>query len=163
MNTRLIDNASIIWAIQTKDWTGAAATGDVASFKNHNHATVIIKVDSFAGGTPAVTLNQATTVANGSGKALGFSKMWTNLANTSSSVLVETTVASNTFNLNTANSIYVIEVDAAQLDVTNNFDCFNVLIGTPGSNTDLYGAIYIMGDGARYHQAQSTAIDPLID
>lgn len=159
MNTRLVDNTSIVNAIQTKDWTGAAATGDMVNMKDYNHLTIIIKVDAFAAGTPAVTLNQATDVANTGGKALGFSKQWTNRANTSSAILTEVAVTSNTFNLNTANSLYVIEVDAATLDVTNNFDCCNVLIGTPGSNTDLYGAIYVLSQ-PRFPQAQGIT-DPI--
>ena len=162
MTTRLVDQTSIVWAIEPKNWTGAASSGKVVSLKNFNHLTAIINVGAWAGGTAAVTLNQATDVSNTGGKALSFTKMWTNQANTTLQYLTETAVVSNTFNLNTANQICVIEIDAASLDVTNNFDCVSVNVATPGSNNDLYGAVYVMS-GSRFPEAQSSAVDPRLD
>ncbi len=150
---RLVDKGNIVWGTETKNWTGAASTSDWVSLKNFGHATIIIKTDAWAGGTSAITLNQATAVAGTAAKALSFAKMWTNAADTSSDLLVETAVVSDTFTIGTANAIYVIEVDAASLDLQNNFDCLAVLGATPGSNADLYGVLFILQAPARYTAA----------
>jgi hypothetical protein len=151
-NTRLVDQIKTFYAAPILNYTGAAMTAAWVSLKNYNHITFTILTGAWAGGTAAVTLNQATAVAGTSTKALGFSKMWTNIASVTGDTYVETAVASNTFNLNTANCTYIIEVDAATLDVTNNFDCITLTIASPGSNNDFYNAIYQLS-GARYQQA----------
>lgn len=134
------------------DTTGAAISSDWLSLKNYAHATFIIAQGAWAGGTPAVTLAQATAVAGTSEKALAFLKRWTKVAVTGT-VWVETAVTSNTFNLPaTANTINVIEVEAAELDTDGGFDCIQLEIATPGSNADLLCAIAILS-GARYPQA----------
>jgi hypothetical protein len=69
-------------------------------------------------------------------------------------------VASNTFNIGTANKLYVIEVDAETLDMNNAFDCVTVGIASPGANADFYGVTYILS-GARYQQ--STPPSALVD
>ena len=152
MNTRLVDNVKFVTAAVPKNYSGAASGNTWISMKNYNHLTVHILTGAWAGGTAAVTINQATAVAGTSQKALAFSSQWTNIADTTGDALVQTAVTSNTFSLNTANCIYVIEVDAATLDATNNFDCLSVQIASPGSNADLYSMSYILS-GSRYQQA----------
>ena len=135
-----------------KDITGSAQSGDWFSLKNYSHITFIISQGAWAGGTPAVTLAQATAVAGTSEKALAFTKRWTKVADTGT-VWVETAVTSNTFNLPaTANTINLIEVESAELDTDGGFDCVQLEIATPGSNADLLCAIAILS-GARYPQA----------
>ncbi len=151
-NTRLIDQIKTVYAAPILNYTGAAMTAYWVSLKNYNHITFQIMTGAWAGGTAAVTINQATAIAGTSTKALGFTKMWTNIAAVTGDTYVETAVASNTFNLNTANCLYQIEIDAATLDVTNNFDCLTLTIATPGSNNDFYNVLYQLS-GARYQQA----------
>ena len=43
-------------------------------------------------------------------------------------------------------------VEASDLDLANNFDCFRVSVASPGANNDFYG-IMIYLYGARYPQA----------
>lgn len=151
-NTRLIDNYGIEVAAVPVDTTGAAVTGDYYSLKNYNHVTFIILQGAWAGGTPAVTLKQATAVAGTGEKALSFTKYWTKTGITGTTY-TETTVASDTFNLPaTANTITVIEVDAASLDVSGGFDCVRVGVASPGSNADLIAVVAILG-GPRFAQA----------
>ena len=134
------------------DTTGAAISGDWLSFKNYAHATVIISQGAWAGGTPAVTLAQATDVAGASEKALAFTKRWDKVAVTGTT-FVERTVTSNTFNLPaTANTINVIEIEAAELDTDGGFDTFQVEVASPGANADLISILVILS-GARYPQA----------
>lgn len=151
MNTRLIDNIKPVWAMEPKNYTGAAGTASYVSLKNYNHITIAIQTGAWAGGTAAVTLSQAKTVAGGSSKALAFSTMWVNTG-AAPDTFTATTVSSNTFNLDTANLLYVIEVDAATLDIDNDFDCISVAIASPGGNNDFYGVTYWLC-GSRYPQS----------
>jgi hypothetical protein len=113
---------------------GALATTngdcDYVSLKGYNRLTIVIAVDNattVTGG--AITLKQATTVAGGSEKALAFSKMYADIDTATGDSLTETAVTSNTFTTDTTdnkNLLYVIEVKAEDLDVTNSFDCVRV-------------------------------------
>lgn len=154
MNNRLFDNAKIVPAFVPIDTTGAGQDGDWVSLKNYNHLTVIIMKGAWAGGTSAVTLQQATDVAGTGAKALGFTKQWVGTALTDDN-LAETAVTSNTFNLSTtANEFHVIEIDAATLDVDGGFDCVRVRTATPGANADLVAGLYVL-TGCRYSQADT--------
>lgn len=151
MNNRLVHNAAIEVAAVPIDTTGAAVTGDYFSLKNFNHLTLIISQGAWAGGTPAVTLKQATDVAGTSEKALSFTKRWTKVALTGTT-FTETTVSSDTFNLPaTANTINVLEIDASMLDVDNGFDCVRLNIASPGANADLICVVAILSQ-PRYPQ-----------
>lgn len=154
-NNRLVDNAKIVFGAPAKDYSGAANTEKYVSLENYNHCTIILQCGAWAGGTAAVTVNQATDTAAASAKALGFGIQFTNRSNTSTDTLVETTVTSNTFNLNTANAVYVIELDAATLDVRNSFNSIAVEIGSPGVNADLYSVTYILSQPRYASQVSS--------
>ena len=84
---------------------------------------------------------------------MSFAYQWT-YASTGFTIdaLTRTAVSSDTFNLAAANSVHVIEVEASDLDVANNFDCFRVSVASPGANDDIYG-IMIYLYGCRYPQA----------
>ena len=127
----LTDAAKIVYGSPI---IGALATTngdcDYVSLKNFSRCTVVIAVDNattVTGG--AVTLKQATAVAGTDEKALAFAKMYANLDVAASDTLVETAVTSDTFTTLTTdnkNALYVIEINAADLDVANGFDCLRV-------------------------------------
>jgi hypothetical protein len=148
----------IIWAAEPKSYSGAAVTKKYVSLKYYKRLTILIQTGAWAAGTAAVTLKQATAVAGTGVKALSFTKQYNDEA--VSGTLVETAVVSDTFNLATANKVYVIEVDAEQLDMANGFDCLSVDIASPGANVDLYGVVYVLS-GCRYEQ--STPPSPIAD
>lgn len=151
---RLSENCKIVVGAVPIDTTGAAVTGDYVSMKGYSHLTVVIMQGAWAGGTPAVTLKQATAVAGTGEKALSFTKYWSGVALTADT-LTAATVTSDTFNLTaTANTFTVIEVDASSLDADNSFDCVRVGIASPGANADLVAVLYILS-GSRYPQATS--------
>jgi hypothetical protein len=151
-NMRLVENAKIVVGAVPIDTTGAAVAGDYVSLKGYSHLTIVIMQGAWAGGTPAVTLLQATDVAATGAKALSFTKYWSGTALTAD-LLTANTVTSDTYNLTaTANKFNVIEVDASSLDVDGGFDCVRVGIATPGSNADLIAVLYIL-TGPRYPQA----------
>ena len=148
----------ILWANEPKNYTGAAATTKYVSLKDYRHLCIQIITGAWAGGTAAVTLSQATAVAGTGAKALGFTKQFNDV--TTSGTLVETAVVSDTFTIGTANKLFVIEIDASQLDVANGFDCVGVAIASPGANADFYGVLYTLS-GSRY--GDTTPPSALVD
>lgn len=155
---RTVELNKLIWAVEPKNYTGAACADKYVSLKNYGHMTVVIITGAWAGGTAAVTLKQATAVAGTGAKALAFPLQWNDAAE--SGTLVKTAVVANTFNLATANKMYVIEVPAESLDVDGGFDCVTLAVATPGANADFYGAIYVLPE-AKY--AQATPPSALVD
>jgi hypothetical protein len=149
LNGMLAKALKIVFMIEPKNWTGAAGTDEYVNMKAFEKVCFIIQTGAWAGGTAAVTLVQAKDVAGTDAKALAFTKMYTNDGATTTDTLTETTVANNTFNLDAVNALYVIEVNSAQLDVDNGFDCVNLHVASPGANNDLYSAIALCY-GARY-------------
>lgn len=143
----LKDVTKIIWAVAPDNYSGKAATAKYVSLKNYQWMTIIIQTGAWAAATAAVTLTQATAVAGTGAKALGFDFMWSD--EVLSGTLARNTVTSNTFDLDTANKTYVIEVDPATVDGANGFDCVSVQVATPGVAADYYSAIYILS-GPRY-------------
>lgn len=157
---KLVNEVAIETGLVPKDITGAAQTGDYVSLKDYRHLTIILQQGAWAGGTPAVTLFQATDVAATGEKALSFSKRYTQVGLTGTGY-TETAVASDTFNLpNVANTINVIEIDAEDLDVDNGFDCVCVKVASPGANADLLSIQYILSE-PRFQGAAMP--DPKVD
>jgi hypothetical protein len=149
---RFLDNNQVEVGAVPVDTTGAAVTGDYVSLAGYERLVIIIQQGAWAGGTPAVTLLQATDVSAGNAKALAFTERFTKVGLTGTT-FTKTAVTANTFDLPAvANTINVIEVPADSLDVSNDFDCVRVNIATPGANADLIAVTYLLV-GARYSQA----------
>lgn len=146
-NGILTKAAKFVWVTAPNNYTGAAATTEYISMKAYEKVLFIVQTGAWAAGTAAVTINQATNVSAGSAKALAFTKMYTNDGAPTTDTLTETTVAANTFNLDTANSLYLIEVNNAMLDVDNGFDCVSLAIASPGVNDDYYSVVAIAYGG----------------
>ncbi len=123
----LIDRNKIVTGIAPVAMATTAGDADYVSMKGHQHLTIVLSVKNGTTVTGcAVTLKQATAVAGTSEKALAFTKMWANIDAGASDTLVETAVTSNTFTTDTTNSkdlLYVMEIEASDLDVANGFDC----------------------------------------
>jgi hypothetical protein len=130
------------------------------SLKNYQRCQIIIVI---ADGTTVtgstITLKQATAIAGTSEKALAFTRMLANVDYAASKTMVETAVTSNTFTTQTTNSkdsVYIIDVDAASLDVDNGFDCIRV-DGTGHAATASRGCVVLYNlYGARYSGADPT-------
>lgn len=155
---KMVMNCKFVHLTETKNWTGAASTGDHFSMKNYGHATIIIQTGAWAAGTAAVTLQQSTVVAGTDDKALGFLEQWNGSVLATSDLLTRTVVAANTFNLAAANTLYVIEIDAEDLDVDNSFDCVELNVASPGANNDFYGAVAILGHSRFMNEPPPTAL-----
>lgn len=143
---RLLERLRPVPAAVPIDTTGAAVAGDFVSMKQHKRLMVVIMQGAWAGGTPAVTLKQASDAAGTGEKALSFTEYWQGTALTDS-ILARTAVSSDTFNLAaTANLFTVIEIHRNDLDMDNGFTHVRVGIASPGANADLVAVLYILGD-----------------
>lgn len=137
--------------------TSTLGDTDYVSLKGYAGCMIII---SIADGTTVtgstITLQQATAVAGTSEKPLGFTRMLANTDYAASKNLTETAVTNNTFTTQTVNSkdsLYVIDVKADQLDVTNGFDCLRV-DGTGHAATASRGVVVLyLLYGKRYSGA----------
>lgn len=146
-NGKLIEQLDVENAIDPQNVTGAATTSLWYNLASWQHIAFVITQGLWAGGTPAVTLLQATSSAGASSKALTELEYWQQAADTTqaASAWARTAVASNTFNLPaTAHTITIVEVDARQLDINNSFAYVQLNIASPGANTDLLSAIAIL-------------------
>lgn len=152
MSKKLVETTKIVQGLAPI--TPSSSTPDYVSMKDASKLTVIIDVDNGDTVTgSAITLKQASAVDGTGEKALAFTKMHANTDTGASDALVETDVTSNTFTTDTTNAKnlqYVIEIDAADLDTDNGFDCVRLGAGD-GANMVL-GATYILS-GLRYPQA----------
>jgi hypothetical protein len=150
----MMDKFRFIQASPPANMSGAAMTAKYVSLKNYNHLTIVITTGAWAAGTAAVTLVKASDVSATDAETARLQFMWSD--EVTSNTFVKNTVTANTFNLDTANKQYIIEVDAADLkhdattpfgaEKTVNFDCVTLAVATPGVNIDLYGVEYILSE-----------------
>lgn len=143
---RLIDKQKFVEGLPPQ--TPSSSTPDYVSLKFYKHLTIVIQAKNATTVTgSAITLKQATDVAGTSEKALSFSKMWADVDTGAGDTLTETAVSSDTFTTNATNSknlLYVIEVDASDLDVDNGFDC--VRLGTGNATATVLNVLYILSE-----------------
>lgn len=128
---RLSENCAIYVADAPQSVAAAFETNAI-SLKQYGEVSIMITTGDFTSpaGTPDVTLRQSTAVAKTGEKALGFDYVY--VGSTTVDVLVQTAVTANTFVL-AENSVYVIELNDAELDVANSFDCVHVEVSDPGA------------------------------
>lgn len=146
MNRFLSEILKFIIAVPPKDITGAAQNGAWVSMRYHKRLTILIVQGAWAGGTPAVTLQQATSAAGGSAKTLELDT-YQQFDQDTGEALARTTVVSNTFNLPAAtNVVTVIEIRQGDLDKDNDFAYVRCQVASPGANADLMTMIYLLDE-----------------
>ena len=149
---RLVDVIAVEAGVVPKDITGAAQTGDYVKLTEYQRCLILISQGAWAGGTPALTLKQATDASGTGEKALAFTERFTQVGLTGSG-LAKTAVDSDTFNLpNVANTINVLDIHGSHLDVNNGFTHLRVAVASPGANADLLRIGYLLYD-ARFKPA----------
>ena len=105
----------------------------------------IVQTGAWAAGNAAVTFKQAVNVSGSSSAALTFTTYYVVASDTAT----KTTATSSTFNLATANRIYMVEFRAS--DLTPGKDCVNMAIAAAGGAdyygviAELYGGRYLAG------------------
>lgn len=162
VNARLDEQVQTVVAAAGLLLTSTLGDTTYVSMKNFARARITIVI---ADGTTvtgsAITLKQATAIAGTSEKALAFTRMLANTDYAASKTMVETAVTSNTFTTQTMNSkdsVYIIDVDASDLDIAGGFDCIRV-DGTGHAATASRGVVVLYDlYGAKYSGA-----NPLVD
>jgi len=143
---RLVDSAKLVTGLDSV--VPSSSTPDYVSLKDYGHFTAVILVKNATTVTgSAITLKQASAVAGTGEKALAFTKVWANTDTGAADALTETAVSSNTFTTDATNSknlMYVIEVDASELDMANGFDCIRV--GTGNATAATVTVLYILSN-----------------
>jgi hypothetical protein len=166
LNGRLDEQARMIQATSMVALASIAGAGVTVSMKGYDRCTIILNVLNGASGVVGgvIVLKQAKTVAGGSLKALGFSRMLQNLdVAADPNNFAETAVVSNTFTTDTTISkqlCYIMEVEAQQLDLANGFICVQA-VSTLMAGTGTVGQFTYILRGARY--GGGSQINPAVD
>lgn len=147
-----------------------ARSGDWISLKGYQGvAFVFYKGAGTAADDPTVTLRQATAVAGTSAKDLAtvttvWKKQgtltavgaWTKVTQAAAATFVGDGTSAE------EEGLYVIEVDAAELDRANGFDCITVNIGDVGGNAQL-GCVLAVLYGGRYSGSPDSLASAIVD
>lgn len=139
----LVENNKVVEAIAHNTNSGALA-GDYISMKHVAHVTVLVHIVQGSATPVNLTVNQATAVAGTGAKALAKeAPIWANLDCEASDIMVRQTDAVD-FSTGAAlkHKIIAFEIDAALLDVDNNFDCIQVSAGA-SSVDNIVSAVYV--------------------
>jgi hypothetical protein len=162
-NELLVEAHQIVMGVMAADINASAKTGDAVSLKNYHRCAVVVHFDdgSATTGDITVTLEQMTDVANSlsDNKALNFTridyKQGTSLA-AIGTFTSTTQTAANTYTSATSGEsegIWVIDIQAEDLDLHNNFDCMRANLSAT-SSTKIAGILYILS-GPKF------GVDPL--
>ena len=160
---QLVKNCPIVQGVPPQNmqvFTSIVGTG--VSLRQTDHASVIIQTGAWDPDTAAaVIVYEDTSVVPTVAQRLMFTRYWTNSANPASSELVETACV-GTFDLDTANATYVIEIDGDDLTAWQNYDCIRVMIGVAvGLKVNAYvSAMYVLG---KTRHGGATMMDATID
>jgi hypothetical protein len=149
-NNLLVEATQIVAGIIPVDMSAAANNGDWVSLKNYDRCSIVVfKAAGTAGDDPVLTVRQAQDVSGTGAKALNFTRIDAKVG-AQTGIGVFTTVTQAAANTYTdaasaeAQAIFVIEFQAADLDVQNGFDCLQVQIPDIGANAQLGCALYIL-------------------
>lgn len=137
------------------DINGAGANSDYINMGKVDKGVFVLQFGA-SGAAAAVTLTQAKTAAGGNAKPLAFTKYFTNIG-LATDALTEATATSNTFNTAaTANNMYIIPVDARDLDTTNGFNFARVNVADPAAAA-VCGILFV-GDAGRYMESSPPSL-----
>ncbi len=158
----LIQNSNIVVGVVPVDLQDGANAGDWVSMKDYNRCTiVVVTAIGTAGDDAELDLNQATDNSGTSTKALTFTDIYEKIGATAISAVGQYTLttqsASGTYTNATSaenEALQVIEVQASDLDATNDFDHIQLSIADVGGNAQLGTVLYILHEPR--HAAQIT-------
>ena len=123
----LAQNFGIVNYLAPVDASSSSLSKSNATFvnmKGYNKVTFIINAGAMTETATSISAYQAKTAAGGSvsATALPIAHYWTNVASTSTALLTRTAASTSKVVVTSANSaVYVIEMDAKQLNATSQF------------------------------------------
>lgn len=143
----MIEDAKLISAWAPLDITGAGVDGDLVNMENCERLWIVLIQGAWAGGASGITVTQETSASGSANTAVAFTKKYTATALTDD-VFAEVAVTSDTFDIDTANEIHIIEIRPEILAVGSTH--VRVRCDSPGANADLLAGLYIQS-GLKYH------------
>jgi hypothetical protein len=150
--------------------TNPGSVSDYISMKGYARCTIIFfKNAGTAGDDPTITVSQAKTVAGGSAKALGFTRVdkkqvATNQLSTGTFTTSTSSSAASNDTFNTTNgtwtnsdlaeqtALVIIDISVDQMDIDGGFDCLTATVGDVGTNAQIGCLLYFLHE-PRYSQA----------
>ena len=143
---KLTEFGKVIRAVAPIDITGAGADGVWVSMKHYDRLAIVLMSGTWAGGTSAITVEQATDSSGTGAKAVAFATYDKTIDadDTPDDTGAVVTVTSNTYTLGDNDNVHVIDVRAADLDGDSGFCFVRVRAATPGANADLFAALYVL-------------------
>lgn len=154
----------LVSAIVPVDLQTGANNGDWVCMKNYDRLTVIVfKGIGTAGDDPVLTMAQATDVAGTGVKALTFTRIWAKVGTQTGlgTFTLVTQAAASTYTdavSAEAQALWMIEIEAGDLDRANGFDCVRFNIPDVGGNAQIGCALYLLRN-SRYLPPLSAIID----
>lgn len=123
----------------------AGRTGGYVSLKNALRAFVIFTINQGNAATVQCSINQATSVAGASAKAITVAgPVWSNLDAATSTVVTRRTDAVNyTTDAALKTKIVIFEIDPASLDTANGFDCIAAVTGASNAANITSAQVFI--------------------
>lgn len=126
--------------------TNGGVTSDYASLKNANKAWIVVDMNQAVGHATLLTPKQASAVAGTGVKVLtSVVNIWANEDVAASDTLVKQTSALNyTVAADVKKKQIIFEIDPAGLDLSNSFDCINLVSADSSQATNFINAtLYI--------------------
>jgi hypothetical protein len=162
---RLCENGQIVIGGVPIDLASAGITGDYVSLKLYKHVAIVFQKGAGASGEdPTITLYQATTVAGGSAKVLTFTDIYVKQGASMAAIgtFTKTTqTAASTYTSATAGeeeAVWVVEIDADELDVDGGFDCIRADISDVGSTSQIGNLLYVLTEPRYAAETMPSAI-----
>ena len=147
--------------LQSPKTTNGGFTSGYISLKHGHKVWIIVDMKNAVGAATSVTLKQASAVA-GTGVKTGPSvPVWANEDTVATDTLVKQTAwaSAYTTDANAKSKQIVFEVDPAQLDVANGFDCVALTFGDSTQATNFANVVAV----AQIRYEQSTPPSMILD
>lgn len=138
--------------------TNSGKTSDCISLKTATRVTVVVELNQAVGHATQIVLRQSTDVAATGAKVLtNVVPIWANEDCAASDTLVRKTDAVNyTVTNDVKKKLIVFQVEPADLDVANGFDCLDLTISDSSQATNFANVLFIVE--SRYQQTTPPAV-----
>jgi len=148
MSSKFLENNKIINALPPKSHaSGADGNSDFISMKNYQHATFIVTTGASSTSNSVITMMADTEVGGSSASAIAFQYRENLLTADGFTALQDATTTGFAMTASKANSVYVIEVDAAELLAAGQaYDCIYLDLTANVSDAQVLGVTVILSN-----------------
>lgn len=165
-NVDFAEQVQVVSGFVPVNMATAANDGDWVSMKGYERCSIVFfKAAGTAGDDPTITLEQATAVAGTGAKNLVaidkvYVKQDTALTTVGTFTVTTQTAAATYTDATSAEdqAIWVIDVQAEDLDRDNDFDCIRARVADVGTNAQIGCVLYLMWPARYGQQALPSAI-----